>query len=66
MISPDSIVEDKPVEHILGFMDSNDEIRVKVVFDEALKQKQPERFSRFELTKLWNIKLLCAIVTVER
>jgi len=66
MISPDPINNDKPVEHLLGFVDSGDNLRVKLVFDETFKQKQPEKWARFDRTGEWNIKLLCAIVTVER
>ena len=66
MISPDPILNDKPVEHLLGFIDSSDEIRVKLIFDETFQKKHPEKWARFDRTGEWNIKLLCAIVTVER
>jgi hypothetical protein len=66
MISPDPILNDNPVDHLLGFIDSNEEITVKLVFDEVLQKKHPERWDRFDSTKEWNIKMLCGIVTIER
>ncbi len=33
MISPDDILDVQPVDHILGFIDSSEEIRVKLIFD---------------------------------
>lgn len=41
MLSPNEILNDTPVAHLLGFIDSNEELRVKVIFDEILKKKNP-------------------------
>ena len=33
MISTDDILDIQPVDHILGFIDSSEEIKVKLIFD---------------------------------